>query len=143
MDVTIVDTTGKESLRRKAATVNQRAASIAGAAKHVTYDEIVVGVHGHEFIPMVYETSGSYLPATDDLINRVAEAGMVNNRVGRLSSKCIRERIALCILHGNALIMRQGMSYMLRSIVAGVNNQDPPLITSCLSRGECCSDSIT
>ena len=115
------------------ADINVRSASKINHTKMSKYINAKKGdiFMGESFLPLAFETSGSYLPATADFLSKIAEAGMINIRRCRVDLKSIKERVALAIFKGNAMIMRQGLSYLSRS----VSNDVPfPCITSSLSR---------
>ena len=91
------------------------------AAKHAAqikvgkYDDIVSSMQENIFMPAAFETSGAFTKETGILIKMLAEAGKANMVPFAVSRPAIRNRLAVSIQVGNALVNFEGLNH-LRSL---------------------------
>ena len=93
------------------------AAKQAAFIKVSKYDDIVSSMQESIFVPAAFETSGAFTKETGILIKMLAEAGKANMIPFAVSRPAIRNRLAVSIQVGNALVNFEGLNHC-RSMTA-------------------------
>jgi hypothetical protein len=91
------------------------AAKQAARIKVGKYDDIVSAMQENIFVPAAFETSGAFTKETGILIKMLAEAGKANMVPFAVSRAALRNRLAISIQVGNALVNFEGLNH-LRSL---------------------------
>jgi hypothetical protein len=88
-----------------------RIAALAASAKVKKYSDLV-SAEGSVFLPLAFNTSGSYTREVDWAIKRIAAAGEDHGVFDPVTPFTIRARLAVVIQRGNALININGAAHM-------------------------------
>ena len=88
----------------------------ASRAKHLDYDLLIhrLGVvtgADHRFVALPIERSGAYGKELGVFIKMVARAGLDNRVPAPLSTRQIRNLIALCVVNGNCMIAKNALNH--------------------------------